>query len=117
MTVVLSSNPSGRVAVSGPWITQLEIRHVSEAVSPPWYGSFKRWNERFEIGFAQYLGVPLLTAPSSRTSAFHRSLAALGIGPGDGVIVHEATFNKGGVPMDRVCRDVRTLLFSGPTLA
>ena len=66
--------------------------------------------------FAQHLGGPFVTALPSRKSTLPLSLAPLGIGPGNGVIVYEATFDKGVVQMDRVCRGVGTLLVSGPTL-
>src|SRR5208337_2239242 len=48
--------------------------------------------EQFEAEFAQYLGAKHAVAVSSGTAALHLSLLALGIGPGDEVIVPSLTF-------------------------
>ncbi|MBX3733567.1 MAG: DegT/DnrJ/EryC1/StrS family aminotransferase [Verrucomicrobiae bacterium] len=81
-----------RIPVSGPWITEREIRYVTDAVTHAWYSNAGCWHERFEKAFAVHLGVPFATALPSCTSAIHLSLAALGIGPGDEVIVPDITW-------------------------
>ncbi|MGO9119732.1 MAG: DegT/DnrJ/EryC1/StrS family aminotransferase [Desulfomonilaceae bacterium] len=48
--------------------------------------------EQFEAEFAEYMGVKHAVAVSSGTAALHLSLLALGIGPGDEVIVPSLTF-------------------------
>ena len=48
--------------------------------------------EQFESEFAEYLGAKHAVAVSSGTAALHLSLLALGIGPGDEVIVPSLTF-------------------------
>ena len=48
--------------------------------------------EQFESEFAQYLGAKHAVAVSSGTAALHLALLALGIGPGDEVIVPSLTF-------------------------
>ena len=48
--------------------------------------------ERFEQGFAAYVGRSHCVALTSCTGALHLSLAALGIGPGDEVITTPMTF-------------------------
>ncbi len=48
--------------------------------------------ERFESEFADYLGIEHAVAVSSGTAALHLALLALGIGPGDEVIVPSLTF-------------------------
>ncbi len=48
--------------------------------------------ERFEGEFASYVGAKYAVAVSSGTAALHLALAALGIGPGDEVIVPSLTF-------------------------
>lgn len=47
---------------------------------------------RFEQAFAQFLGVEHAVGVSSCTAALHLSLVALGVGPGDEVIVPDMTF-------------------------
>ena len=48
--------------------------------------------QQFEKEFAAYLNIPHVLAVSSGTTALHLVLAALGIGPGDEVIVPDLTF-------------------------
>jgi perosamine synthetase len=48
--------------------------------------------EEFEHAFAEYIGVPHAVALSSGTAGLHLALLALGIGPGDEVIVPSFTF-------------------------
>jgi len=48
--------------------------------------------EAFERGVAEQLGVPHALATSSGTAALTASLAALGVGPGDEVVVPAVTF-------------------------
>ena len=101
VSAVDSTSPESRtrIPVSGPWITEREIRYVTDAVTHAWYGGANQWHQRFERGFAEYLGVPFVTALPSCTSAIHLSLAALGIGPGDEVIVPEITWIATSAPV------------------
>jgi dTDP-4-amino-4,6-dideoxygalactose transaminase len=46
----------------------------------------------FEAGFAAWVGAPHAVAVASGTAALHAALAALGVGPGDEVIVPSHTF-------------------------
>lgn len=46
----------------------------------------------FEKAFAELTGVPVALACNSATAALHMALAALGIGPGDDVVVPSLTF-------------------------
>ncbi len=48
--------------------------------------------QRFETALAEYIGVPNAVAVSSGTAALHLSLVALGIGPGDAVLVPAFSF-------------------------
>ncbi len=81
-----------RIPVAGPSITQKEIDYVTDAVINAWYGNANVYHERFERAFADYLGVRHAIALPSCTSAIHLSLLALGVGPGDEVIVPDATW-------------------------
>ena len=79
-----------RIHVSGPSITEREIAYVTDAVSHAWLSNANVYNERFERAFADYHGVRHAVSLPSCTSALHLSLLALGIGPGDEVIVPTA---------------------------
>lgn len=72
---------------------------MTEAVTGAWYGNANVWHNRFEKAFAEYLGLPFVTSLPSCTSAIHLSLAALGIGPGDEVIVPECTWIATSAPI------------------
>lgn len=87
------------IPVSGPWITQKEIEYVTDAVTHAWYDKANMYHERFEKAFSEYLGVPYAVTLPSCTSAIHLSLTALGIGPGDEVIVPDVTWIASVAPV------------------
>src|SRR3989440_9410166 len=91
-----------RIPVAGPSITQKEIDYVTDAVTNAWYGNANVYHERFEKAFAKYLGVRYAVALPSCTSAIHLSLLALGVGPGDEVIVPDATWIATAAPITYV---------------
>jgi len=91
-----------RIPVSGPSITAHEIAYVTDAVTNAWYASHNVYHERFEQAFAKHLGVPHAIALPSCTSAIHLSLLALGIGPGDEVIVPDLTWIASAAPVSYV---------------
>ncbi|MFN2566681.1 MAG: DegT/DnrJ/EryC1/StrS family aminotransferase [Gemmatimonadaceae bacterium] len=98
-TPTAALTPAGRIPVSGPWITEREIAYVTDAVTNAWYGNAGMYHERFERAFADYLGVRHAMALPSCTSAIHLSLLALGIGPGDEVIVPDVTWIASVAPV------------------
>lgn len=91
-----------RVPVAGPWITQKEIDYVTDAVTNAWYSNANIYHERFEKAFANYLGVRYAVSLPSCTSAIHLSLLALGVGPGDEVIVPDITWIATAAPITYV---------------
>jgi perosamine synthetase len=99
MREVMNSDP---IPVSGPWITQKEVDYVADAAANAWYSNANCYHERFEKTFASYLNVRFAMALPSCTSAIHLSLAAKGIGPGDEVIVPEATWIASAAPVSYV---------------
>jgi len=88
-----------RIRVAGPWITQKEIDYVTDAVTNAWYGNANVYHERFERAFAEYIGVRFSISLPSCTSAIHLSLLALGVGPGDEVIVPDITWIASAAPI------------------
>jgi perosamine synthetase len=112
-----------RIPVAGPSITQKEIDYVTDAVTNAWYGNANIYHERFEKAFAEYLGVRYAISLPSCTSAIHLSLLALGVGPGDEVIVPDATWIASAAPISYVGAtpifadiDRQTWCLSGATL-
>jgi perosamine synthetase len=88
-----------RIPVAGPWITEKEISYVTDAVTNAWYHNANVYHERFERAFAAYLDIRHAVALPSCTSAIHLSLLALGVGPGDEVIVPDATWIASAAPI------------------
>ncbi len=91
--------PPDRIPVAGPWITDLEVRYVSEAAQNDWYGNAAASVGRFERAFAEYVGVAFGVAVPHCTSALHLSLLSLGVGPGDEVIVPDITWVATAAPI------------------
>lgn len=90
------------IPVAGPWITEKEIRYVAEAAKNAWYSNANCYNLKFEKQFADYVGLKYAVSLPSCTSAIHLSLLALGIGPGDEVIVPDITWIATAAPISYV---------------
>jgi perosamine synthetase len=91
-----------RILIAGPSITEKEIRYVTNAVTTAWFENADIFQEHFERAFAQRMTVRHAVSLPSCTSAIHLSLAALGIGPGDDVIVPEITWIASAAPISHV---------------
>jgi perosamine synthetase len=91
-----------RIPVSGPSITQKEIEYVADAAANAWYSQANMYHERFETAFAAYVGTRFASALPSCTSAIHLALLALGIGPGDEVIIPDVTWIASAAPISYV---------------
>lgn len=75
-----------------PSITELEIEYVNDAVKTGWGPRCYEYIERFEEEFAHHLDVKFAIATSSCTGALHLGLAAMGLGPGDEVILADSNW-------------------------
>jgi perosamine synthetase len=91
-----------RIPIAGPSIGEREIAYVTDAVTSAWYGHAQDYHRRFETAFADYLGVKHAVAMSSCTAAIHLSLAALGVGAGDEVVVPDITWIASAAPISYV---------------
>ncbi|APR82154.1 Bacillosamine/Legionaminic acid biosynthesis aminotransferase PglE [Minicystis rosea] len=80
------------IPVAAPIIGEREIAYVTDAVRSGWVSSIGPYIDRFEEAFAHYIGVRHAIAVSNGTVALHLALHALGVGPGDEVIVPDLTF-------------------------
>lgn len=88
-----------RIPVAGPDIGDREVELVAEAARNCWYEDAGLMQARFERAFAERVGTEFAMALPSCTSALHLSLAALGVGPGDEVIVPEITWIATAAPI------------------
>lgn len=91
-----------RLPIAGPSITLREIGYATDAATHGWYERAGEYQRRFEEGFAAYLGVKYAVSLPSCTSGLHLALAALGIGPGDEVIVPDLTWIASAAPVHYV---------------
>ncbi len=76
-----------RIYYTKPSITELEISYATDAARNGWGERCYEYIGRFESMFSTHLGTRYAIATSSCTGAIHMGLAALGIGPGDEVIL------------------------------
>lgn len=80
------------ILTAGPTISALEASYAHEATTTGWNSKWSGYLDRFEAEFAEYIGVKHAIATSSGTGALHLALLALGVGPGDEVIVPDLTW-------------------------
>ena len=91
-----------RIPIAGPWITDLEVQYAADAAAHGWYDRAGEYPQRFEEAFAEYIGVKHAIALPHCTAAIHLSLAAMGIGAGDEVIVPDITWIASAAPISYV---------------
>ncbi|MFI1722082.1 DegT/DnrJ/EryC1/StrS family aminotransferase [Streptomyces sp. NPDC020489] len=80
-----------RIPVMIPWLGAEEAQAASEAVLSGWVAQGPRV-AAFERTFAERVGAEHAVAVSSCTTALHLALVALGLGPGDEVVVPSLSF-------------------------
>jgi len=80
-----------RIPVMIPWLGEEEAKAASDAVLSGWVAQGPRVAE-FERAFAERVGAEHGIAVSSCTTALHLALVALGLGPGDEVVVPSLSF-------------------------
>ena len=77
--------------VCEPMLCGNELKYVTEAISTGWISSAGSYVAAFEKAFAEYCGVKHGIAVCNGTVALHLALRALGIRPGDEVIIPDFT--------------------------
>lgn len=80
-----------------------ELNYVLECIQTNWISSQGRFIEKFEESFSGFCNRKYGIAVSNGTTALHLAMIALGIGPGDEVILPDLTFPA--------C--INTILFTG----
>ncbi len=87
-----SERPPDFIPVYTPLLDGREEKYVLDAVRSGWISSLGSYVTRFEQEFARFCGVQHAVSVSNGTVALHLALHALGVGPGDEVIVPSLTF-------------------------
>jgi len=81
-----------KIAVAAPDLNGREIEYVMECMTSGWISSSGRFIADFEAAFASFCGVKHAIAVNNGTTALHLALVALGLGPGDEVLVPDLTY-------------------------
>lgn len=81
-----------KIPVYRPSLEGNERKYVKECLDSTWISSKGRFLHEFETAFARYIGSSNATGVCNGTVALHLALVALGIGPGDEVIVSSLTY-------------------------
>ena len=80
------------IPISKPHIGAREKQLVLDALDSGWVSSIGKYIDEFEANFARYCGTEYAIAVSNGTTGLHLALAALGLQPGDEVIIPDLTF-------------------------
>jgi perosamine synthetase len=81
-----------KIPFASPAFDGNEFSYVTECLETGWISSQGPYVARFEREFAEFTGAEHALTTSNGTTALHLALVALGIGPGDEVIVPNLTF-------------------------
>ena len=93
---------SNRIYYTKPSITELEVQYATDAAANGWGEKCYDYINRFEAAFRDHLGVGYAIATSSCTGALHMGMAALGIGPGDEVIMGDTNWIASESPITQL---------------
>jgi perosamine synthetase len=90
---------TSRIYYTKPSITELEVAYATDAARNGWGEHNRDYVDRFEARFREHLGVGYAIATSSCTGALEMGLAALGVGPGDEVILADTNWIASVAPV------------------
>ena len=95
----MTKNEIRKIPYTKPSITELEIRYATDAAANGWGEHCYDYIIRFEEAFKTHLGVKYAVSTSSCTGALHMGMHALGIGPGDEVIMADTNWIATAAPI------------------
>jgi perosamine synthetase len=81
-----------RIPLSEPSLGEPELANLRQCIEENWVSSKGRFVREFEALFATIHGAPDAVSTNTGTAALHLALLALGVGPGDEVLVPALTF-------------------------
>jgi len=87
----MEENKQRQIPVCQPFLNGQESVYVNDALKTGWISSSGKYVTAFEEEFAKYCGVHHGIAVCNGTVAIHLALVALGLGPGDEVIIPDFT--------------------------
>lgn len=88
----MSDSDKPFIPVAEPLLNGKELEYVADCIRSGWVSSLGKYIKEFEELFAAFCGTRYAVAVSNGTTALHLALVALGIGPGDEVLVPSLTF-------------------------
>lgn len=88
-----------RIYYTKPSITDLEIRYAADAAANGWGEKCYEYICKFEELFKKHMNVKYAVATSSCTGALHMGLAAIGVKPGDEVILGDINWIASAAPI------------------
>lgn len=95
----MTSDQIRKIPYTKPSITELEVQYATDAATNGWGEHCYDYIIRFEEAFKAHLGVNYAIATSSCTGALHMGMHALGIGPGDEVIMADTNWIATAAPI------------------
>lgn len=81
-----------RISVAQPKLEGNERKYVLDCLDTNWISSNGKYIGEFERAFAEFCGVKHAVAANNGTTALHLALVALGLEPGDEVIIPTVTY-------------------------
>ena len=88
-----------KIRSAGPSITEAEINLVSEAIRDGWHEKMSFYIDMFIDEFSAYTKHKYCLPTAHCTDAIHLAVLALGVGPGDEVIVPDLTWVASAAPI------------------
>lgn len=81
-----------RIPVARPNMSGNERKYVNDCLDSSWISSAGYYIEKFESEFAKYVGTKYAISTNNGTTALHLALIALGVKPGDEVLIPTVTY-------------------------
>lgn len=102
------------IPIAHPVLDGNEKKYVLDCLDTSWISSAGKYIELFEEAFAAYCGTSYAVSCNNGTSALHLALLALGVGPGDEVILPTLTYIATANAV-HYCKAIPVFIDSDPT--
>ena len=81
-----------RISVAEPKLGSKEREYVLDCIDSTWISSIGKYITAFEEAFARFCGVKHAIATNNGTTALHLALVAMGLQPGDEILIPTVTY-------------------------